>query len=345
MVSAKEEPDAPIPPSMDGLLMIHRRILGLDGDYDHTTAGANGRVITRLLVADTQAGSLIGRQGSTIKYIQDASNCNIRVLGGEHLPVFSLKDDNVVEIEGGPTCVHAAIELIAGHLRKFLVHRSIIGVFEMQMQNVSANQNRVVPQSQPHLHGFPIADSEALLGSKPKYTYHESQFDDCYEPHELPLHDKNSYQGPPLYGTHGSMGGLASNVRAKQSVVTKIIQRMQIPLSYANAVIGTSGANISYMRRASGAAIAIQETRDVPGDMTVEISGSASEVQAAEQLIQNFIAEATSAMQSLPGGSISEEYSPYPVHAPLYASSDANGHVSHAPVIDYGSIYGTGYGC
>ncbi|KAH1081412.1 hypothetical protein J1N35_021173 [Gossypium stocksii] len=344
MVSAKEEPDAPIPPSMDGLLRIHRRILGLDGDYDHTTAGANGRVITRLLVADTQAGSLIGRQGSTIKYIQDASNCNIRVLGGEHLPVFSLKDDSVVEIEGGPTCVHAAIELIAGHLRKFLVHHSIIGVFEMQMQNVSANQNMVVPLSQHHLHGSPVADSEALLGSKPKYMYPESQFDDCYEPHELPLHDKNSYQGPPLYGKHGSMGGHASNVQAKQSVVTKIIQRMQIPLSYANAVIGTSGANISYMRRASGAAIAIQETRDVPGDMTVEISGSASEVQAAEQLIRNFIAEAASAMQILPGGSISEEYSPYPVHAPLYASSDANGHVSHAPVIDYGSIYGTGYG-
>ncbi|KAG8477753.1 hypothetical protein CXB51_027553 [Gossypium anomalum] len=368
MVSAKEEPDAPIPPSMDGLLRIHRRILGLDGDYDHTTAGANGRVITRLLVADTQAGSLIGRQGSTIKYIQDASNCNIRVLGGEHLPVFSLKDDSVVEIEGGPTCVHAAIELIAGHLRKFLVHRSIIGVFEMQhytmlpelgpevysheclfillgdislpMQNVSTNQNMVVPQSQHHLHGSPIADSEALLGSKPKYMYPESQFDDCYEPHELPLHDKNSYQGPALYGKHGSMGGHASNVQAKQSAVTKIIQHMQIPLSYANAVIGTSG----YMRRASGAAIAIQETRDVPGDMTVEISGSASEVQAAEQLIRNFIAEAASGMQSLPGGSISEEYSPYPVHAPLYASSDANGHVSHATVIDHGSIYGTGYG-
>ncbi|KAB2056929.1 hypothetical protein ES319_A11G137600v1 [Gossypium barbadense] len=215
---------------------------------------------------------------------------------------------------------------------------------ERAMQNVSVNQNMVVLQSQHHLHGSPIADSEALLGSKPKYMYPESQFDDFYEPHELPLHDKNSYQGPALYGKHGSMGGHASNVQAKQSVVTKIIQHMQIPLSYANAVIGTSGANISYMRRASGAAIAIQETRDVPGDMIVEISGSASEVQAAEQLIRNFIAEAANAMQSLPGGSISEEYSPYPVHASLYASSDANGHVSHATVIDHGSIYGTGYG-
>lgn len=61
---------------------------------------------------------------------------------------------------------------------------------------------------------------------------------------------------------------------------------MQIPLSYADAVIGVNGANISYIRRTSGATIAIQETRGVPGEMTVEINGSASQVQAAHQLIQ-----------------------------------------------------------
>lgn len=66
----------------------------------------------------------------------------------------------------------------------------------------------------------------------------------------------------------------------------KVTQNMQIPLSYADAVIGTSGSNISYIRRASGASIAIQETRDVPGEMTVEITGSASQVQTAQQLIQ-----------------------------------------------------------
>lgn len=61
---------------------------------------------------------------------------------------------------------------------------------------------------------------------------------------------------------------------------------MQIPLSYADAVIGGAGANISYIRRASGATITIQETRGVPGEMTVEIIGSAAQVQAAQQLIQ-----------------------------------------------------------
>ena len=61
---------------------------------------------------------------------------------------------------------------------------------------------------------------------------------------------------------------------------------MQIPLSYADAVIGTNGANISYCRRNSGAIITIEETRGVPGEMTVEIHGTASQVQMAQQLIQ-----------------------------------------------------------
>lgn len=66
----------------------------------------------------------------------------------------------------------------------------------------------------------------------------------------------------------------------------KVTQNIQIPLSYADAVIGASGSNISYIRRASGATIAVQETRGVPGEMTVEINGSASQVQTAQQLVQ-----------------------------------------------------------
>ena len=70
------------------------------------------------------------------------------------------------------------------------------------------------------------------------------------------------------------------------AIVAQITQQMQIPLSYADAVIGTAGTNISYIRRASGATVTIQETRGVPGEMTVEISGTASQVQTAQQLIQ-----------------------------------------------------------
>lgn len=69
-------------------------------------------------------------------------------------------------------------------------------------------------------------------------------------------------------------------------ILVQISQQMQIPLSFADAVIGTGGQSISYIRRASGATVMIQETRGVPGEMTVEISGSAPQVQTAQQLIQ-----------------------------------------------------------
>lgn len=65
---------------------------------------------------------------------------------------------------------------------------------------------------------------------------------------------------------------------------------MQIPLSYADAIIGISGANISYMRRNSGATITVQETPSIPGEMTVEVQGLPPQVQAAQQMIEVGIA-------------------------------------------------------
>jgi len=82
MVSAKEEPDRTIPPAVDGLLRVHKQVVNVEPQSaDGGASGAGRTVVTRLLVADTQAGSLIGKQGATIKSFQDSTGCNIRVLG------------------------------------------------------------------------------------------------------------------------------------------------------------------------------------------------------------------------------------------------------------------------
>ena len=46
---------------------------------------------------------------------------------------MALNDDRVVEIQGEPLNVHKAVELIASHLRKFLVDRSVLPLFESQV--------------------------------------------------------------------------------------------------------------------------------------------------------------------------------------------------------------------
>ncbi|GER55189.1 F-box family protein [Striga asiatica] len=69
-----------------------------------------------------------------------------------------------------------------------------------------------------------------------------------------------------------------------RSSLLLVTQNMQIPLLYADAVIGINGSNISYILRASGATIIVQGSKGVPDEMTVEINGSSAQVQTAQQI-------------------------------------------------------------
>lgn len=73
---------------------------------------------------------------------------------------------------------------------------------------------------------------------------------------------------------------------ASTSAGFQVTQTMQIPLSYAEDIIGVGGGNIAYIRRTSGAVLTVQESRGIADEITVEIKGSASQVQMAQQLIQ-----------------------------------------------------------
>ncbi|XVF06349.1 hypothetical protein REPUB_Repub06bG0040300 [Reevesia pubescens] len=347
MVSAKEEPDSSLPPAMDGLLTVHKRIVdGLDGDSSHAPTAVGTKVSTRLLVPASQAGSLIGKQGTTVKSIQESSNCIVRVLGAEGLPFFALQDDRVVEVIGEAASVHKAVELIASHLRKFLVDRSIIPLFEMHMQMSNPQMDHMPPQQSwgPPQGVPPNASGGAGFGHNPQYMPPPRQLDHYYPPADMPPMEKQPHQGISAYGREAPMGGHASsNPQTAPSMITQVTQQMQIPLSYADAVIGTAGASISYIRRASGATITIQESRGVPGEMTVEISGTASQVQTAQQLIQNFMAEAAAPAQGQAGGVADHAYNPYASHSSVYASPPSNpGHTGHTG--GYGSVYGSNYG-
>ncbi|KAL8213953.1 hypothetical protein R6Q57_003402 [Mikania cordata] len=349
LISAKEEPDASIPPAIDGLLKVQQRIIDADKDSMYGPPGGPPSISTRLLVAGAQGGSLIGKQGATIKTIQDSSNCKIRVIG-ENLPVFALPDDSVVEIHGEPTCVRKALKLIATHLRKFLVDRSVIGIFEMQMQMPNARTNQEMPPPQPWGAPSPQGFSSGGPGFGPNQFMPPQQHYDNYYPRVdmAPPMDKHPRQALSSYGRDPTTGPPhTSSVQPQQPMVTKISQNMQIPLSYADAVIGTSGTNISYIRRASGATIAIQETRGVPDEMTVEINGSASQVQTAQQLIQNFVAEAATAAQNSTAPQPTQGgYNPYPGHASAYQSQPpAATHTPATAAADYGgAVYGGNYG-
>ncbi|KMZ75294.1 putative Poly(RC)-binding protein [Zostera marina] len=288
LISAKEEPEVEFSPAMNGVLQVFKRIIGIsDGEPDSEETVSQTFCSLRLLMASSQAISLIGKGGAIIKFIQETSGASIRVLPGEDLPFYAVSDERVVESHGEPLRVLKALELIVKQLRKFLVDQSVIPLYE---RNLSSSTPFVVQDR--------VIDKIQSLGHVTSYTGISND-------HNPPLKlDRLCYDRESNYDSHGQRSGLSlygqdpaltvhhppALARSVGAIVTQVTQTMQIPLSYAESIIGIGGANIAYIRRSSGAILTVQESRGLLDEITVEIKGSATQVQTAQQLIQDFIA-------------------------------------------------------
>lgn len=286
LISGKEDLEAPLSPAMDAILRIFKRISGLSETDDNNTAAAGVALCSiRLLVASTQAINLIGKQGSSIKAIQENTGVVIRVLSGDELPSYVGADERIIELQGETLKVLKALEAVVGHLRKFLVDSSVIPLFEKTC-NATISQDRQTDAwaDKPSLHS---ASQPSIVADIPLSTKRDSFFAD----RESQLDSLLSSSTMSLYGQDSSsISGLRSSAfnRASASIVTTVIQTMQIPLSYAEDIIGIQGTNIDYIRRTSGAILTVQESR-VPDEIIVEIKGTSTQVQTAQQLIQEVI--------------------------------------------------------
>ncbi|KAJ9184174.1 hypothetical protein P3X46_007940 [Hevea brasiliensis] len=344
LISGKEEPEAALSPAMDAVLRVYKRVSGLSaGEADSigsavAVAGAAFCSI-RLLVASSQAINLIGKQGSTIKSIQENTGAVVRVLAEEEAPSYATSDERIVEIHGEALKVLKALEAVIGHLRKFLVDHSVIPVFE-KTYNATISQERSADsradKTQPSLHSAPAPQ----IGISSDYSLSLKRDPSIYD-RETHLDPKIPQSGLSLYGQDSALGGLRSTGlgRATAPMVTQMTQTMQVPLSYAEDIIGVGGSNIAYIRRTSGAILTIQESRGLPDEITVEIKGTTSQVQMAQQLIQEFISNRKEPTPTV-YGKMDTGYSSYSQVADTsYPSSSFASHLG-----GYGSSSFGGYG-
>ncbi|KAI3990242.1 hypothetical protein MKX01_037581 [Papaver californicum] len=282
LISSKEEPEARLSPAMSAVIRVFRRITGLSETDGEGSSSGGAACSFRLLVASSQAINLIGKQGSLIKSIQESSAATVRVLSGE-VPHYATSDERIVDIQGEALKVLKALEAIVGHLRKFLVDHSVIPLFE-KTGSAPTTQDRVTdswvekPQTLLHPASQPGIDYPFSLKRENLYIDREPQLE--------------SHTSLSLYGQDPALVGQrpVGLTRSAATIVTQVTQTMQIPLSYAEDIIGIGGANIAYIRRSSGAILTVQESRGLPDEITVEIKGTSTQVQTAQQLIHEFIA-------------------------------------------------------
>ncbi|PUZ40070.1 hypothetical protein GQ55_9G394900 [Panicum hallii var. hallii] len=293
LVSGKEDPSLELPPAMDALVRVFKRVIGIaDGAAEGTqAAAAPGVCAARLLVPGAQAINLIGKQGATIKSIQESTGATIRVISVDERerPFYVTDDERIVEIQGETEKVLKALQAVSNHLRKFLVDHSVLPLFEKT--NTAVSQDRSSDgwgdMSHPSIGSAqvsqpPLVVDEYILPVKRDTLYLERE----------PLVDHSIHRsGVSLYGRDPALSTLRpSGMHGAGPLLTQITQTMQIPLTYAEDIIGVKGANIAYIRANSGAVVTIQESLGSPDDITVEIKGTSSQVQAAQQLIQDSLA-------------------------------------------------------
>ncbi|KAJ4848433.1 hypothetical protein Tsubulata_025876 [Turnera subulata] len=289
LISGKEEPDSALSPAMDAVLRVFKRVCGLaEGDG---TVPATAMCSAKLIVASSQAINLIGKQGSTIKSIQESTGAVVRILQEGELPSYAGKDERVVEIHGEVMKVLKALEAVTGQLRKFLVDHSVVPVFE-QNHNATISKDQttdsLADKSQPSFLSAPAPAPQSAFGSD--YSLSLKRDPSVYDP-EAHFDPKITQSGFPPYGQEPGLGLLRSMGlgRPNAPIVTQMSQTMQVPLSYAEDIIGVGGSNIAYIRRTSGAILTIQESRGLADEITIEIKGTATQVQLAQRLIQEFI--------------------------------------------------------
>ncbi|KAI4377551.1 hypothetical protein MLD38_015157 [Melastoma candidum] len=287
LITGKEEPESPLSPAMDAAIRVFKRVSGISETEELSGESAAVFCSIKLLVASTQAISLIGKQGSTIKSMQESSGASIRVLPEGELPVFSSSDERIVEMQGEFLKVLKAVEAVVGHLRKFLVDHSVLPLFEKPVTS-----NTIVPKDRQLMESWndksllqsiqSSASSDYSLSSKRESLFVDR---DIHLESQLASAGALRYrQDPALLAIHPGRVG-----RVDTPIVTQVVQTMQIPLTYAEDIIGIAGTNIAYIRRTSGAVLTVQESRLVPDKITVEIKGTSSQVQTAQRLIQEFI--------------------------------------------------------
>jgi len=165
----------------------------------------------------------------------------------------------------------------------------VIPLFEKNLIKPVATEGHVPDAWDDHKQSLIHSPQQTMIGNDyPLSLKRESLFLNSDAQHDSQvLHSRLSPYGkdPALYGSRFSgLGNLAS------SVVTKVTQRMQLPLRYEKDIVGNGGGNIAYIRTKSGASVLVMDSGGFD-EIVVEIMGTPKQVQTAQQLIEDFIAE------------------------------------------------------
>lgn len=252
--------------AVEAVLLLQAKI----NDEDDDT------VAMRLLVPSKVIGCIIGKSGSIINEIRKRTKAEIRISKSEK-PKCADADEELVEVVGEVSSVRDALIQIVLRLRDDVLKdkegaRNPSGGSDSIYSSTAGHS---VPSVLPNVPSVaPLTYEQraetgggvGILSSSSLYGYGSLSMGD------------NSY---------GSLSSYSSKVYGglPQPSTLEIV----VPAHAVGKVMGKGGMNLENIRKISGAAIEISESKSSRGDRVAVISGTLEEKRAAENLIQAFI--------------------------------------------------------
>ncbi|KAG9324136.1 hypothetical protein KVV02_003382 [Mortierella alpina] len=226
----------------------------------------------RLLVAHHRMGSVIGKGGSKIKEIQDASGARL-VASEEILPAST---ERTITITGVPDAIHIAV-----------YHVGVV----LQEHNERDRNVSVIPYRPMGRHsggsfqGMPPAGGMGGYPSHPGSSHHHQQPYYGGYPSHGGMGYGQDYMGPSSRGSGGYGGGSSGGGAGAGSMTGpggSVAQQIYIPNDMVGSVIGKGGSKINEIRQMSGSHIKIAEPSNSGGnERLVTITGTPEANQMA----------------------------------------------------------------
>lgn len=235
--------------------------------------------IIRVLVSHNLMGSIIGRQGSKIKEIQDTSGVRM-VASKEMLPQST---ERVVEVQGAPDAIRVAIHEIGKCLMEDWERAH--GTVLYQPGALGAEGPSAAYPGGALAGGFGASQGygNARRSSAPLGTANGNALPGSAR--RSSNYNSAGMENPPHRSREGSLGASLPPASTDQVLRT---QNISIPSDMVGCIIGKAGAKINEIRRLSGSKISIAKTpHDESGERMFTIIGSPEANEKALFLLYN----------------------------------------------------------
>eukprot|EP00249_Psilotum_nudum_P020190 c27596_g1_i3 orf=979-2661(+) len=259
------EKEGVVCPAQEALFRVHNKIVDLEGGGSEEDDDEPPKPVSaRLLVPNSQIGSLLGKGGKVIEQMRKDSGAQIRILPKNQLPACATPNDELVQVSGDRAPVRKALQAVSAKLHENPPRERSQGGTLSQGPTIPSG-NSLVPAGSLLPSGGSLLAQATVAGGPIMGLGHS-----------LPPLGMRGTTAVSNWRLGSSYPGLAATAslapRAESGPVEEFVVRVICPNDKIGSMIGKGGNVIRKMREDTGAKIKVGDPITNSDERILEIT-------------------------------------------------------------------------